>query len=160
MLHSRKAMSLIELLVVIAIIGVLVSLLLPAVQAARASARSTHCKNNVRQIGLATLMYAEAHRGAFPQTVHAGKSQSWIYVLAPHLESVDSIRLCPDEPLVYDPPPSGPPETSYLVNEVIADPELPQSILNINRMQHPSNSLLLFEGSKDRSPHSDHVHAS
>ena len=157
---KRKAMTLVELLVVIAIIGVLVTMLLPAVQAARAAARAAHCKNNIRQIGLATLMYADAHRGAFPQTVHAGISQTWVYLLAPYIESVDAIRLCPDDPLVFDPPPSGPPETSYLINEFITDAELPESILNHNKMEQTSKSIIFFEGSKNRDPATEHVHAS
>ena len=48
-----SAFTLVELLVVIAIIGVLVALLLPALQAAREAARRAHCKNNLKQIGLA-----------------------------------------------------------------------------------------------------------
>ena len=78
--------TLIELLVVIAIIGVLVGLLLPAVQNARAASRRTACSSKLKQIGLATHNYADAHRARFPPGSPGNLKHGLFTYLLPYLE--------------------------------------------------------------------------
>lgn len=86
--HDRsRGFTLVELLVVIAIIGVLVALLLPAVQAAREAARRSQCTNNLRQVALAVHNYHDARR-AFPPSLIWRNSGGWsyVYLILPFME--------------------------------------------------------------------------
>jgi prepilin-type N-terminal cleavage/methylation domain-containing protein len=95
---QRRAFTLVELLVVVAIIGVLVALLLPAVQSARESARKTQCANNLKQLAVASLNHETAH-GHYPTggwgfkwigepDAGYGEDQpgSWAYNILPYIE--------------------------------------------------------------------------
>lgn len=89
-LHAlpRRAFTLIELLVVISIIALLIALLLPALGSARRSARSVTCMNQLKQIGLATHLYAEEHKQMLPRSTHsylAHGVKPWGYALSPYL---------------------------------------------------------------------------
>lgn len=83
---SRKAFTLIELLAVIAIVGVLVALLLPAVQRAREAARRIHCANNLKQLGLALHNYESAYR-LFPPGRFGNRSWSSLSQLLQFIEA-------------------------------------------------------------------------
>ncbi len=82
---KRSGFTLVELLVVIAIIGVLVALLLPAVQAAREAARRSQCLNNIKQTSLAVLNY-ESARGTFPNGAYGCCWGTWVVQILPYLE--------------------------------------------------------------------------
>ena len=93
---KRSGFTLVELLVVIAIIGILIGMLLPAVQSVREAARRTQCMNNLRQIGLATISFHDVH-DAFPPARTATSNQilpvfgrngpdSWFVRILPFIE--------------------------------------------------------------------------
>jgi prepilin-type N-terminal cleavage/methylation domain-containing protein/prepilin-type processing-associated H-X9-DG protein len=108
-----RAFTLVELLVVIAIIGILVALLLPAIQAAREAARRTQCKNNIKQVSLAILNFESTNKVfptggsknltpgyGLPQNLEGGKplgvsrqGLGWGYQLLPYIEESSAYSI-------------------------------------------------------------------
>ena len=143
------AFTLIELLVVIAIIGVLASLLLPALSRAKHSARAAICSNHIRQLGIASTLYAgDANRwpsmlewlypraSAFPPDVSKGQ-------LFPYLKS-RTVYLCPTDSASSGPRPPSPPgvptnDHSYAMNCMICHAH------DVTKCVSPAKTLFFLE---------------
>jgi general secretion pathway protein G len=163
----RCGFTLIELLVVIAIIAILASLLLPALASAKAKSRQAKCQSNLRQLGMALVMYADDHEGWLPLTTHGATdtNRSWVFTLRPYLGNVDAIRVSPADPkgtarLTNN-------ASSYLMNEYVAvdqtDPfgMLLESFRNLDRLRSPAATHLVYTCSDELSPsvYADHTHS-
>lgn len=98
--HS-SGFTLVELLVVIAIIGILIGMLLPAVQQVREAARRTNCLNNLRQVGLATQSFHDSFRAFPPSRISSPQSaslpynspDSWFVRILPFVEQGNLFEL-------------------------------------------------------------------
>lgn len=119
---QRRGFSLVELLVVIAVIGILVALLLPAVQASREAARRAQCANNLKQLGLAALQFHDQHRhlppgiGYYPTASNGVFGTSFFHLL-PYLEEGNLFdRSLGSVPF---PPPAGPTTVHYPGNNSV-----------------------------------------
>ena len=114
--RQKRAFTLVELLVVIAIIGILIALLLPAVQAAREAARRSQCTNNLKQLGLALHNYHDVHKSFPPAAIYLGTggpsssfrdgnwAANWVTIILPFFEQqalhdIYNFELPSDDPL-------------------------------------------------------------
>lgn len=155
-MRKQRGFTLVELLVVVTMIGVLIGLLMPAVQAARAAARRTQCASRLRQVGLGVHLYMNSNQGHFPRTSHAGSGQSWVETTASYIENVDAVRVCPDDPnrerwLQLR-------TTSYMLSEYLVL-DVPDAVRRIDQLQSTSATILAMEGSDSRSWTSPYDHA-
>lgn len=91
---TRLGFTLIELLVVIGVIGILASLLMPALVRAKSKANQTQCLNNMRQLGLAAILYADDHNGQLPPRRRA--PDTWPFKLKPYFSDWRVITCASD----------------------------------------------------------------
>ncbi len=157
--NRTSGFTLVELMIVVACIGMLVLLMLPAIQTARAAARRSVCSSNMRQVGIATLGFANARDGQFPYSRHSHSvEEAWIYQLSEFLEDVDEIRLCPDDPRREEKLDQN--HTSYLLSGYVTY-KAPGSILNLNEMPETSKTIIAYEASDNLSlsTYNEHTHS-
>jgi prepilin-type N-terminal cleavage/methylation domain-containing protein/prepilin-type processing-associated H-X9-DG protein len=104
--RRRRAFTLVELLVVVAIIGVMVGMLLPAIQQVRARVNRINCKNNLHNIGLAVWMYVDANGRQFPnacemKTQNPGNLPTIAAALSGQTENSAKVWRCPSDPTYF-----------------------------------------------------------
>jgi prepilin-type N-terminal cleavage/methylation domain-containing protein/prepilin-type processing-associated H-X9-DG protein len=100
-IHRRKpAFTLVELLVVITIIGILIALLLPAVQAAREAARRMKCSNHLKQIGLGTHSYLNA-KSRLPAGGRNAWNETWYHDILPYIDQIPLAQIWDPKQMYY-----------------------------------------------------------
>ncbi|AHF93637.1 N-terminal cleavage protein [Opitutaceae bacterium TAV5] len=144
---AKRGFTLIELLTVIAIIGILAAILIPTVSQVRSSARAATCRSNLRQLGVAGLLYAEDNRGKlFPYRDGNNQDKGWNWLLMPWAGAADShgttallpVFLCPVQPVEVKPQIHYPRYTYAINNTLVApDADAPEPRLDaITDRQH------------------------
>jgi len=157
-IRKRNGFTLIELLVVIGILGILASMLLPALARAKGKANTTKCLNNIRQVSLAATMYAGDFDDELPRRQR--RENAWMVTLKPYYKDANILK-CPSDRFFGEP-------RSYLINgfndfwEKTLSAEDYQLVLNWNyshgmklsAIPQPSDTIVFGEKRKG----SVHVH--
>ncbi|HVV02453.1 MAG TPA: type II secretion system protein [Verrucomicrobiae bacterium] len=152
-MKRKHAFTLIELLVVIAIIAVLAAMLLPALAKAKERAWATSCLNGLKQIGVASELYADDFGQAFPRSAH--EDESWVSTLQPYAAGTNLWRCPRDKNLTR--------AYSYALNNFLLPVEpsqgapTPPDYSTTTRVPSPSATLFLTECA-DTYKFDDHFH--
>lgn len=167
--NGRAGFTLIELLVVIAIIAILAAMLLPALSVAKEAAKKAKCGSNLRQIGIATMMYASDNRGHMPlcNMFHDDPDKLWIRLVLPYVSGSHEIRSCPsDKKSALRIKLNG---TSYPINDWTSQPgpiagfpptRPPDHAHILDQLRFPSETIIVFEIADEQSMDilHDHTH--
>jgi prepilin-type N-terminal cleavage/methylation domain-containing protein/prepilin-type processing-associated H-X9-DG protein len=155
----RSAFTLVELLVVIGIIALLISILLPALQRAREAANQVKCLSNIRQIGMAFLMYSNENKQYFPATARLGviQSEDWIWwetkptprdvsqsAIAPYLGKFnENVLRCPsDDVFTHIDGTDGPYLYSYTLNYLM---DSFTGVFKLSQARKPAEKIFMVE---------------
>jgi prepilin-type N-terminal cleavage/methylation domain-containing protein/prepilin-type processing-associated H-X9-DG protein len=154
--RSKRGFTLIELLVVIAIIAILAAILFPVFARARESARRTSCSNNLKQIGVGILQYAQDNDEMYPvDDTNDPATVGWAFTIQPYVKSVQILQ-CPSE--TTPPPASATPAlsadtpgfTDYWYNRNLGGEgdgiTIPLNGVNLARLAYPANTVTNGDG--------------
>ncbi|MFM8792752.1 MAG: type II secretion system protein [Solirubrobacterales bacterium] len=161
-LGQNQAFSLTELLVGVVIGGLLVGLAAPAVQGALDKSKQSKDLSNLRQIGQGITLFSGENDGRLPPSSCKAETQeelelSWIYSLRDYLgQNYDDLRLSPSDP--HRETRRKFKNTSYLINEEV---DGNGSLSRVQRIDRPSQRMLLFLASDSKNPRGqeDHIHS-
>ena len=143
---KRRGFTLIELLVVIAIIAILAAILLPVFASARENARKASCENNLKQLGIAFIAYAQDYSEQLPRNDNWNQGQAWAGQIYSYIKS-GGVFKCPDDPTGVGAGAVPTVPVSYGRNWNLCINGGNMGGINLSQMVAPANTMVLFETS-------------